>query len=423
MNRFINKLFIVIAFHLSLTAGAQPIRLDEAVAATKRNEQQRLVKMVNTNLALPISEEAELPWESAFWAMELMRYTPAGIGEKASAAFKYFSQAEYSFQRAFLEWLFALHPVKYNKQVQVLLNQTKEPRIFALCCAYLSKSSKTFSSLFLLNTLKKKFTKVEIDNSPLLQYLSVLYSPKKEKLVNPEFIFSPGFLPNQPVLYSLQRPGRNVPGMLIIRRANGSFVNLEDGKLFSVPQLARSLSSLPFYVSLGNTPQGIFLFTGFDISKSIAIGPTENLQLQMPFETTPGKFLRDSTVTDTVWSFALYNRLLPAAFRQNGYSTHPFYETYIASAAGRDEIIAHGTTVNPEYYKNTSYHPFTPTVGCLCTKEFWNYQSGERTFSDQQLLVDVLKKEKISAGYLVVVETGKAGTPFTIEELRSIIPR
>jgi hypothetical protein len=393
---------------LLLKTTAQTVRLNIATANAKRTEKERLVKMVQENLLQPLTPENELQWESAFWAMELMRYTPADIKKKTTEIFNYFPTAGYPFQRAFLEWLYAQQPASYHKEVNALLGTTTNPRIFGLCSAYLSRNSKNYPPTYLLQQLNRQFNKEQVDNNALLQYLSVLYAPKKEKNpVSLTELLASDFLKGQPVLFSIQRPGRNVPGQLFIRRADGSFVTVSSKGLFTIPQLARSISSLPFYLSMGNTPQGIFLFTGFDVSKNSFIGPTENLQLQMPFETTPAKFLRDSTITDTAWSFHLYNRLLPAGWWQNGYSTHPVYETYIASAAGRDEIIAHGTTVDISYYKNTPYYPFTPTVGCLCTKETWNYQTGERTYSDQQLLVDVLKKEGISSGYLVVLESDK----------------
>jgi hypothetical protein len=422
-SRCYRAINLVIGCLFFLTTAAQSVRLNTATTNAKRTEKARLVKMVRETLLLPFAPENEINWESAFWAMELMRYTPPGIKEKITAAFKYFPTGNYSFQRAFLEWLYAQHPAFYNKQVNILLSATNNPRIFGLCSAYLSRSSRNYTASYLLEKLNGQFTKAQIEDNALLRYLSVLYAQKKEKNTVPlKEMFAAHFLKDQPVIFSIQRPGRNVPGLLFIRRANGSFVTTANNQLLTIPQLARSISSLPFYLSMGNTPQGIFLFTGFDVSKNSFIGPTENLQLQMPFETTPAKFLHDSTITDTIWSFNLYNRLIPAEWRQNNYSTHPLYETYIASAAGRDEIIAHGTTVDAAYYTNTPYYPFTPTVGCLCTKESWNYETGERTYSDQQLLVDVLKKEGIYSGYLVMIESSNPLLPLQPGKTSFVLP-
>lgn len=398
------RLAIVLAL-FTVAGFAQPVQLNNTIITAKQTEQQRLRKMIDGCYALPLDAENELAWESAFWAMELLRYKPKNIPSKITEAFRYLPAAGYSFQRAFMEWLYTFYLGKYNSEVYHLAVSTKEPRIFALCCTYLAFDVKKYTEPILQNMLIKKYSQPVIKATPVLHYLHERYNSVKPKKLLPEVLMNSDFLKGHAVLFSIQPAGRKSPGRLFIRRANGSFVEGNGtGKRFSLPQLARSLSNLPFYVSMGNTPQGIFLFTGFDVSKSHAIGPTENLQLQMPFETTPAKFLRDSSITDTAWTINLYNRLIPAAYRQADISTHPLYETYIASAAGRDEIIAHGTTVNPEYYRNTPWYPFTPTVGCLCTKEMWNYKTGQRTYSDQQILVDVLKREGIKEGYLVVLE-------------------
>jgi hypothetical protein len=82
----------------------------------------------------------------------------------------------------------------------------------------------------------------------------------------------------------------------------------------------------------------------------------------------------------------------------------PFCETFFAGMAGRTEIIAHGSTVDPSYYKGTLYYPLTPTLGCLCTKEMWDGETGKRKQSDQQKLVDALQQAGGADGYYIVVE-------------------
>ena len=152
---------------------------------------------------------------------------------------------------------------------------------------------------------------------------------------------------------------------------------------------------------------------GFAVSKSNFIGPTPNIQLTMPAETSIQHFMNDSAITDTVWTENWYKKLLPPQWK----NYTPFYESYYAGKAGRTEIIAHGSTVNPAYYKGQPYYPLTPTMGCLCTKEIWNEEDGKRTASDQQLLVNAIQQAGGANGYYIVIELNDEERPVTMEDI------
>lgn len=231
--------------------------------------------------------------------------------------------------------------------------------------------------------------------------------------LNMDTLFDKRFLSGNVVLYSIQRKNRNFPGIVIVRDTAGKFIKDAKGNIFSLPQLARSITNMPCYLTNGNTPQGIFRMHGFAVSKSPALGPTPNIQLMMPYETSIQTFLRDSSVTDTAWSPELYERLLPNALK----IYKPLYQTFFASAIGRTEIIAHGTTVDPEFYKGQPYYPHTPTAGCLCTNETWSEVDGKRLWSDQQKLVDAVKKAGGAEGYLIVIEIDEQQKPVSISEV------
>jgi hypothetical protein len=95
----------------------------------------------------------------------------------------------------------------------------------------------------------------------------------------------------------------------------------------------------------------------------------------------------------------------------------PLFESLYAGMAGRTEIIAHGTTVNPEYYKAQPYFPISPTQGCLCTKEIWSAVDGKRMESDQQKLVDAVKKAGGADGYCIVIEIDDQQKPVSLKEI------
>ena len=158
---------------------------------------------------------------------------------------------------------------------------------------------------------------------------------------------------------------------------------------------------------------------GFEVSKSTFIGPTENIQLTMPNETSIAHFIKDSTTTDTLFTYPLYANLLPESLK----NYQPLYESFQAGMAGRTEIIAHGTTVNTEYYKKQSYYPLTPTLGCLCTKEIWSTVDGSRLESDQQKLVDAVKKAGGADGYYIVIEIDDLQKPVSLTEILPYLPK
>src|SRR5690606_23300361 len=109
-----------------------------------------------------------------------------------------------------------------------------------------------------------------------------------------------------------------------------------------------------------------------------------------------------------------YQQIIPGSIR----NYFPLYEAYYAGLAGRNEIIAHGTTVDPELYAGKPYYPLTPTMGCLCTKEIWN---GIREESDQQKLVNGLLSAGGANGYAVVIEIDDKEAPVTLEDLRKYL--
>ena len=274
------------------------------------------------------------------------------------------------------------------------------------------------NNLLLVNNingqLNNKFgEQVIID--PVLYALQLHIAEEKDSLATPSKkilsdLFSKKFLPGQILMFSIQRRNRDYPGLLVIRNQNGSFVTDSAGNIFNIPQLARSITNLPFYLRNGNTPQGIFLMYGFGVSMSSFIGPTANVQLSMPVETSLQKFLGDSSISDSVWTIDYYKKLIPQSLR----NYLPLYYSYYAGLAGRTEIIAHGTTIDPNFYINKPYYPLTPSAGCLCTKEIWN---GKRIESDQQKLVNALLRAGGANGYCVVIEIDNKQLPVTLHDI------
>lgn len=375
---------------------------------------------ISKNFTLPLSDSTEENWKEAFSAMEVMQYNTPLTESKVASAFDSIDIRSISFQRALMEVAYSNYPGIFLKQTKFLLQKTSDAKIFAMCAEYLIQENKeergkdTISQMLL-----QKFGDTAYKN-PILYMLQTRLSPDKVQPISLQKIlteiFSKNFLPNQVVMFSIQRKNRDYPGMVILRKADGSFVTDSSGKLFTIPQLARSISNLPVYLTNGNTPQGIFRMYGFGVSMGNFIGPTANVQMGMPVELSLQKFFDNPFIVDTIWSIDYYQKLIP----KNLQTFLPLYESYYAGLAGRTEIIAHGTTIDPSFYIGKPYYPLTPTEGCLCTKEIWN---GKRLESDQEKLINGLLKAGGANGYCVVIEIDNKKTPVTLHDVVPYLPK
>lgn len=418
MNKRFYLLLLTLLFFFVKAFSQKEVSL-YAQNATKEKRTQEYRNLVNNsinkNLLLPLTDSTEENWEDAFDALKYINYRSLWVYNKVKLAFfDSLEKRSTHFQRSLLELAYSNYRGKFIEPAYWLMKKTKDPRIFATAAEYFLAGNKDANAWNrVVQVLSKRADKD--DGIPvyygLLTGLISGYSAKKDL---PQFITDlKSSIPGQILLISFQRKNRNFPGIAVVREKNGNFIKNESGDIFSVPQLARSHSNLPFYLTNGNTPQGIFRMNGFDVSKSMAIGPTTNIQLMMPYETGPRYFFNDPALADTVWTEELYKKLIPEKLQDY----MPLYESFYASKAGRTEIIAHGTTVNTEYYKGQPWYPQTPTEGCLCTKEIWSTVDGKRMDSDQQKLVNALKVAGGAYGYCIVIEIDDQQKPVSINEL------
>jgi hypothetical protein len=382
----------------------------QAIKVNRVKEIRNLVKNINSNLLLPLTDSTEENWQEAFGAMELLHYKEAFIDARIRTAMDSISRRSPGFKRALVTLVYTLYQADFLPQIVSLLKQTDDPKLFAMCSEYIFYNNKTdIYKPVLLKRMEEMQQKAGVAAEP------VFFTVLKNKLLSGNVkhppikdLLSINFLPGEMLVFSFQRSNRNFPGLVMVRGKDGLFIKDENGKYFAVPQLARSNSNMPGYLTNGNTPQGIFKITGYAVSKSIFIGPTTNIQMVLPFE-------KSEDVPDSITQLLgdNYRYLVPASWK----NYYPFFEAYYAGKAGRTEIIAHGTTVNPEYYEKKPYYPLTPTQGCLCTKEIWSAVDGKRLESDQLKLVHAVKKAGGADGYCIVIEIDALQKPVALAEL------
>ncbi len=405
--------------NLAAQGMAAPDSLSVYAPTTTRLARTKLLEeLVNwdieANLQYDLNPDNEENWENAFWPMELIRYHAASAEEKLHEAFSTIGRRSNYFQRGILELVYSNFPTRFVSQVRSLMLHTRDPEIFALAAEYLIQA-KAASASSLMRLLQSSFPRDSIPSDPVLRMLFDRLRPDPAKNSHPDLErwLSPDFAPGYTVLYSFQRKNRQYPGIALVRKPDGSFIRDSSGHLFAVPQLALSITGLPFYLTNGNTPQGVFRMDGFAKSSSQFIGPTEDIQLSLPFEIPPDSFFATHDPADTVWTLTRYKGILPPGAAL--YS--PALEAFYAGQAGRTAIIAHGTTIDPSYYLGATYYPETPSLGCLCARETWSQADGKRLSSDQQKLVDAIREAGNGFGYAVVLDLDDQKKPVSVGEV------
>ena len=421
-NRYFFVLFILIfSFKKANAQYDAPLYTSYTTIAARAKLHERLVNYsIIKNLSTPLNDSTEEKWEEAFDAIEILLYKSPFSDKKIHGAFEEIENRSIDFQKALLQLAYTNYPAVFDQQVKNLLHNTNDAKVFAMCAEYIFQQKKDSSFAHNINKIiETKFGDQGIID-PVLYMLQVRISENiKQVFLSKKLLaelLSKKFLPGQTVMYSIQRKNRDYPGLVLIRNGNGDFIKDSNGIIFSTPQLARSTTNLPFYLRGGNTPQGIFLMHGFGVSMSSFIGPTANIQLSMPVEASIKAFMRDSSISDTIWNIDYYNKLIPADFK----NYLPLYYSYYAGQAGRTEIIAHGTTIDPNIYSNKPWFPLTPSQGCLCTKELWN---GKRVESDQQKLVNALLKAGGANGYCIVIELDDKQSAVTLADVFPFLNR
>lgn len=415
-------LFIIFILLFSTALFAQVPFSDSVFSkvTTKQSKAQRYKYLVDTTikqyLADPLNDDNEGEWNEALWSLELLQYKNDYTKQKLAIAWSKAAQRSEEFQKDLLETTYSLYKTDFKNQALQLMQQTKSVSIFIRCAEYVLRADSVNGKNKIAALIKIKFP---TDTSVGLQILQSRIAAKKPQPLPPlRDIFNANFLPEQTVIYSLQRSNRNYAGLVIIRKPDGTFVKDSAGNYFHTSQLAKAVTSYPFYITNGNTPQGILRFSGFEVSKLLYIGPTPNLQLQLPYEDSPDAFFADSSFIDSSWSKNLYASLLPASWKNyNG-----IYESFYAGEIGRSAVIMHGTTIDPEFYKAETYYPQTPSLGCLCSYEAWD-SSGYRISSNQQQIVNALNNIGSNTGYVLVIDIDNKKQNVTIDEIQSLLDK
>ena len=375
------------------------------------------------SFSLPIDSNTEFKFESSCRAVAQFMMVNEEVEQGFIRLFQRYDSLEYNTKRSLLEAVYGLYPDRFTSDIEKILQEETDPALFAVAALYTHRLDTSTSSV---NAIKIKMVELfpGYDTLDVLieleKYLDGYRHRPAHGAASIAELFRHQTTLHKKVIWSFQRHDRDYPGMAIVQNADGRFMRHSDGRLMVFQQLARAASNLPYFIKNGNTPQGVFCILGTAVANNKLIGPTPNLQLIMPFEHKWERYFQyptGMTWNPAMDSLQLYLDLLPRSWRKTSNATETFY----AGKIGRNAIIAHGTTIDPEYFKDKPYYPLTPTQGCLCAKELWNISNGRLLVSEQFNLVSAFNATAGNKGYLYVINVDDQQKAVSREEVESFV--
>ena len=230
--------------------------------------------------------------------------------------------------------------------------------------------------------------------------------------------------PSQLHLYVICQPDRGVVCQMVLKDRRGEFVR-QGEQLWSMPLSLRSLHSLSWNFTRGQTPQGIYRIEGTrppDPETFRAYGQFPLVKLFVPYEAGIQEFIpgRPGTLSG---GLAAYHTLLPPSWR----NYFPIQQSYWAGRAGRSLFRIHGSGEDPAFFTNTNRYPnsneWHPTIGCLAALELYD-EMGRLQQADMPEILSALTRVggQNFTGYLIVVEVpGAANQPISLHDIERAI--
>lgn len=374
----------------------------------RENFKEELIAYIDSVSEAYAENGSTVGLEKAFWGAGLLLYKSNKLKYVLESVIKNAQLYQENIIRPALEAIITCYPVEFIPLLNKLPVHNFTPKTAAMVYVYLAKSGISTQDLLKKLANDKSLPPENPFSEALNRYLKDFHTSPAPDL---SALFSYSY--STDVIFSLQYKDRNKPGFVLLKSKTNGFIKNSNGTLVTINQLARSLSDMPGFLTNGNTPQGIFRIWGIDTSTNNFIGNTPNLQLALPHEIEAQLYFSAAGIPDKEYSHETYLSIAPPEFRT---TDSPLLEAYTAGKVGRTEIIAHGTATDIYYYKNKSYYPYTPTLGCLCMKEIWSEETGQLVESDQKRFMDIVTGNNITNGYLIVIEIPDSISPENVTD-------
>lgn len=393
-----------------------PYTIENEASAKRRADVIKKANDLNT-LPLGSDEEKAYPLEVGLWGIAQFRVSTPQSDSGIARLMRNYDLLNESTRRALLEATYALYPDQFADEMKSIAGRAVHPRNFAMSALHFYRARPTNETRQWIENAAKRIKANEKQQVMLRCLLQHISDKKSAPLPDLDSLFTHQQVHGFKMVYSFQRANRDFPGLAVVQFQDGSFARDSLGQLKMFVQLARSGSNLPYFLTNGSTPQGLFTITGIGISRNVFIGPTPNLQSAMMHEVNPPVFTHYMPLVLNAPPERIYRSYFPENWQQwNG-----LMEAYDAGRIGRGEIIAHGSTIDPEWFAGETYYPLSPTLGCLSGLELWNKKTGKIDRSDQLDLVNTFLETPDKKGYLLVIDLDDKKAPVTREEIEAII--
>jgi hypothetical protein len=427
---------------INTQANAQTSSVASQANASARlyQQQSRRAQMrpENFDLALyPIVDANEGYWKSLLWDTGIVEpreeyVTKAIVDILALTTTPNLSESQSRIVHATLQvgtQLYASNPTLFTPIKDAFLqtiDRSVDPEWVAMSLSGLSKGGMTVKELEQLSDrIKQRFPRWSQDVYlyTTMREIDDLGSPSTTPPLADLLTWT--VAPGQFHLYAICQRNRQVLCQAVVKDRNGEFIR-ENGKLWSVPLLLRSLHHLSWNFTRGQTPQGIYRIEGTvpqpDTDYFRAYGQFPLVKLFVPFESGVKEFLpgRKGGFRENIQA---YQALLPPSW-QNYF---PMQQTYWAGMNGRSLFRIHGSGEAATYFPGNrpqlGNNTWSPTIGCLSALELYD-DRGNLSHADMPKILSTLTTLGGGnlSGYLIVVEVpGDAQNPISLETIQAAI--
>src|SRR3982750_1562515 len=288
MKSFILLFLLVFSIHAFAQFNPDVIQSDVVQYAKRQSFDKYLREtVIGKTFHEPLDSNSEFYYESACLAILQFMIASDIVKRGFDSLYLHYDSLQYSTKRAFIEAVYSIYPNAYSDWFKQLITKETEPKLFCMQAVYLYKNDSSKQNVQQLERqLKKNFG--TNDTLFLLQllksYLDNEQTYKQKSLPDLNKLFAYRKASGNATVYSFQRWNRDYPGIAIVQNPDGSFARDSTGHIMMFQQLARSTSNMPYFISSGSTPQGIYSIWKTAKSINKIIGPSPNLQTLLPFE-------------------------------------------------------------------------------------------------------------------------------------------
>jgi hypothetical protein len=407
--------------------GAQP----KATAAAFAQERQKQVQQIRPSSydlrQYPVSDANESHWRKLLWATAIVQPQAPYIAQALSGILTMTARSQLSpAQMRTVDMgmqvgtqLYLANPTVYSgigQQFRRTIASSSDPQWVAMALSALVKAKAEPGEIqSLSDRIRQRFP--HWSQNPYLQTtlrdtaetLAPTAPPPLKDLLNWTLA------PNQLHLYVICRPDRGVLCRAVLKDRQGQFVR-ENGQVWSVPLLLKSLHGLGWNFIRGQTPQGIYRIEGTVPQPDDAFFHAYG-QFALVKQFLPGQ------AGSFKGSLASYQALLPPSWR----NYFPIQQSYWAGKIGRSLFRIHGSGEAPTFFSDPARAAASAnwnlTIGCLSALELYD-ETGRLVVADMPKILNALTAAGGPgfSGYLVIVEVPGAEAPISVADIQAALP-